>query len=177
MLVDAMDMIRERIERPESRAELGAEGVKTALAFAPVDAREIGGDDAGGARGGERGERGVHIQAGERGRQPRRRQGRRDIRRRVDGSRVIAQCLRLVGTYSPPRGWVPPSASRRRRRKARRRRTRTAPDGADGADGGESARSAAADAEMTHSRLGWARRRNGQKDASFPPPSGLWFRD
>ena len=38
-----MDMIRAHIERPESRSAFGAEGVKTALAFALVDARESAG--------------------------------------------------------------------------------------------------------------------------------------
>ena len=43
MFVDAMDMIREHIKHPESRAAFGAEGVKIALAFALVDARESAG--------------------------------------------------------------------------------------------------------------------------------------
>ena len=43
MFIDAMDMIREHIEHPESRAEFGAEGVKLALAFALIDARESAG--------------------------------------------------------------------------------------------------------------------------------------
>ena len=43
MFVDAMDMIREHIKHPESRAAFGAEGVKIALAFALLDARESAG--------------------------------------------------------------------------------------------------------------------------------------
>ena len=43
MFIDAMDMIREHIEHPESRAEFGAEGVKLALAFALLEARESAG--------------------------------------------------------------------------------------------------------------------------------------
>ena len=43
MFVDAMDMIREHIKHPESRAAFGAEGVKIALAFALVEARESAG--------------------------------------------------------------------------------------------------------------------------------------
>jgi len=43
MFVDAMDMIREHIERPDLRSAFGAEGVKIALAFALVDARESAG--------------------------------------------------------------------------------------------------------------------------------------
>lgn len=43
MFIDAMDMIREHIKHPESRAEFGAEGVKLALAFALTDARESAG--------------------------------------------------------------------------------------------------------------------------------------
>ena len=43
MFVDAMDMIREHIKHPESRAAFGAEGVKIALAFALLEARESAG--------------------------------------------------------------------------------------------------------------------------------------
>ena len=40
MLVDAMDMIREHIQDPETRAEFGAEGLRLRFALALLDARE-----------------------------------------------------------------------------------------------------------------------------------------